>query len=158
MPDGARTPDLFSLAQRLLREVVAALEGAGRPVPARQYVADGPNNAVAIDTEQLVGGVGDLAPYVADQGYGVQVASGWRATLYVDLARHAPAITDPDDAPATTAIERSARGLAADAWAMVRATQSFARAAQPMVNVSLVPVGPEGGFARWVLVGQVPVL
>lgn len=159
MADGVRTPDLHQMVTQLLREAKAALEAANRPVPQRCYVADGPDNAVPIDSEQLVAGAGGLVPYSAEPVHpGVQATGGWRATVYVDLARFAPSITDVDSPPTSEAIDRSARGLMADAVALARATQSFGASCRPLSDVSLTPVGPEGGLARWIMVASVPLL
>lgn len=155
-PEG-RTPDLHRLARLLLAEVVGALEAAGRPVPKRRYVADGPNNAIAVDEAQLVTGLGSLtnaepnaAPLVA--------RSAWEVQVYADLARLAPSIEDVDDRPSDDAITASAEALAIDATALVRASQSFARSCRQLSGVSITPLGPEGGYARWVLLATVPVI
>lgn len=158
MTGEGRTPDLFQLPAGLLRIIRETLDEAGRPVPERYYVADGPSNAVAIDTEQLVTGLGGLGPRQA-QEHPMIAALAWQATVYADLARYAPSLTDGEgDAPPADSISASAEALAVDATALIRAVQRFHSTMRQVSNVSITPVGPEGQIARWVVLFNTPVL
>lgn len=154
-PEG-RTPNLWALPAALLREVKAAMDAAGRPIPDRCYVADGPNSAIAIDGEQIVTGLGSILTASPDPL--INLVGGWAVQLWADVSRKAPELEEDGAPPAGEAISASAEALAVDATALIRAVQSFTSSCRQASAVSITPLGPEGGFSRWVLLMTVPIL
>ena len=151
---------LYVLGQTLLDEAASLLLAAGREVPDRQYVANGPPPDVAWDCRQLTVALVRLFSGTPGLERTGRVAGGfgpcatiWSAEYLIELVRCVAGLDDQGDSPDATVIDAEAATLLTDLYVLQQGLADAAAAGElgarcddvAIGNVTLV--GPEGGMA-----------
>jgi hypothetical protein len=158
---------LYQAGADLLAACVAALNLTATGAPTRVYVADGP---VALDCEQVTVhfasiGQADTSPSspALQPARRAVTASVGVAGMIVTATRCVPVVSQEGRPPSASAIEASARVIAADGWAIwnhlhneVRAGSLFAGCQGLYIDPAL-PITPSGGVGGWTLAVRLPL-
>lgn len=140
---------LFDLAASIRQAIVDYydIEADAPSLPAERLIVNCAFAQHALDCEQLVVAVDDLAPDIGGEPTG-RSFGGYAATITVGVVRCVPVLSDSGDPPSAAEIEASAAVVLADLSLVGGALAVWAAATQTCRYVTLgrgAPIGPEGG-------------
>lgn len=141
-------------AERLLAAMVAEF---GDTIPARHYLAPGPNAAwdgehLAVSVVQLLPGTSDASGkpggHPGRQAGSMQIS---RVVLEARILRCLPTLDDAGRPPSAAAIQSSASGLMDDLGTLLDGAYQFLKASpQTVATIGQAdPLGPEGGLGGY---------